>query len=125
MTCLLQGAHKYAQAYLDDILIFSKTFSDHIRHIRDVFERIRQHKFKLNLSKCFFVQPEIIYLGFKLTASGILPDNSKITTMENYPVPKNLKELRTFIGAMSYLRKFIPNFLRQDSSPYKIGTQRG
>lgn len=110
MSIVLQDLGDYAVNYLDDILIFSENFEDHLKHLNTVFNRLRTHNLKLKLKKCQFLQKEINYLGFQVNQHGVKPDATKVQAIKHLPEPSNVKEARGFIGTCSYYRRFIPNF---------------
>ena len=110
MSIVLQDLGNFAIAYLDDIIIFSSSMKEHVRHIQIVFGRLRQHQLKLKLSKCKFLQKETQYLGSIINESGIMADPDKVHVIRNMVPPKCERELRSFIGICSYYRGFIPNF---------------
>lgn len=96
--------------FMDDILIYSKTFEEHTALRTQVFEIIRQHQFFVKLSKCSFAQRQNEYLGHRISADGVTTEPSKIQVVQQWPVPKNLKELRGFLGLTGYYRKFIRHY---------------
>ena len=110
MSIVLAELDKFAIAYLDDILIYSATLEEHIVHIQQVFDRLRQHALKLKLKKCHFLQSETNYLGFVVNENGIKPDPKKVEAIQSITVPTSVREVRGFIGRCSYYRRFIPNF---------------
>ena len=110
MSIVLQNLGKFAIAYLDDIIIFSSSVKEHIRHIQIVFGRMKQHQLKLKLSKCKFLKKETQYLGFIISESGIMADPNKVHDIRNMVPSKCVREVRSFIGMCSYYRRFIPNF---------------
>ncbi len=110
MAVVLDGVSDFATAYLDDILIFSPTFEEHLKHLDIIFGRLRSHRLKLKLKKCSFVQAETNYLGFIINDSGIKPDQKKVEAIRSLPIPTCVREVRSFIGMCSYYRRFIPNF---------------
>ena len=91
-------------AYLVEIIIFSSSVKEHIRHIQIVFGRLRQQQLKLKLSKCNFVQKETLYLGFIISESGIMSDPDKEHVIRNMVPSKCVREVRRFIGMCSYYR---------------------
>ena len=110
MNIVLQECEHFAIAYLDDVLIFSKTPQEHLRHIQIVFRKIREHGLRLKLKKCSFFQPETEYLGFIISDQGVKPDPKKVQAIRTLPAPTSVREIRGFIGMCSYYRRFIPNF---------------
>ena len=112
MSIVLEGLEDHAMAYLDDILVFSKTPEEHFRHLQEVFNRLRNHNLKLKLKKCQFLQEGTKYLGFVIDKDGIKPDMDKVEVIRNMPEPKTVKQVRGFIGAIGYYRRFIPAFSR-------------
>ena len=96
-------------AFLDDIIIFSPTLENHLRHINIVFECLREHDLKLKLSKCKFIQDETQYLGFIINKDRIMTDPEKVRVIKGMSPPTTVKGVRSFIGMCSYYRRFIPN----------------
>ena len=96
--------------YLDDVIVFSQTFDDHLRHLSLVFDRLRIANLKLKPSKCKFGCKTVQYLGFIATPDGISPDSGKVASVRDYPVPTTLKQLRALLGLANYYRRFISNF---------------
>lgn len=101
---------KFALVYLDDILIYSKTEEEHRQHVRHVLDRLRKAKLIGNLKKCEFGKRELVFVGYKVTPQGILPDPAKVQSIKNWPALTNVQEVRSFIGLAQYYRRFIPNF---------------
>ncbi|KAK4519747.1 Ubiquitin-conjugating enzyme E2 2 [Mucor velutinosus] len=108
--CLSGYIDRFVQLYLDDILVYSPTAESHLEHIRLVLERFRQFKLYANPKKCKFNQREVEFLGMKVSADGILPSDSKIKAIKNWPVPTNVQEVRQFVGLASHYRRFIRQF---------------
>ena len=96
--------------YLDDVIIYGKTFSDTLENLISVFERFRKANLKLKPKKCAFFRDEIKYLGHIVSEHGVKCDPAKIEAVQNCPTPKNVNDVRSFLGIASYYRKFIPNF---------------
>lgn len=96
--------------YIDDILIASRTFEDHLRHLRQVFDRLRQAGLRLKPKKCSLLREEVLYLGHVVSYEGVRPDPEKVEKMKHYPVPTDVSKVRQFLGLASYYRKFIQNF---------------
>ena len=109
MAKILAGS-KHAKAFIDDVLIFSKTPDEHLIHLEDVFQRLSEAGIKLKMSKCKFFQSQIKFLGHVISSEGIAPDPEKISAIKNLKAPQTVKEVRSFIGMASYYRSFIENF---------------
>ena len=109
MEVILEGVPN-VKVYLDDILIFSNNFEDHLKHIESVFQKLLEANLKIKPSKCHFVKTETKFLGFNITGLGISPCMDKIKAMLHYPVPKNQKQVKRFLGMASYYRKFIQHY---------------
>ncbi|GMF28721.1 unnamed protein product [Phytophthora fragariaefolia] len=103
------GDLPFVIVYLDDILIFSENENDHLEHLRIVFERLRQHDVTLNAKKCRILRESVDYLGFTLTPSGIQPQSKKVDAIQQIAEPSSKKELRRFLGMISYYREMVPN----------------
>lgn len=101
---------KCVVVFIDDILIFSKNWDDHLLHIRTVFSILDQNQFKVNLSKCSFAQQKLHYLGHVISHEGVATDPTKVIAIKSWPTPRNAKDIRSFLGLAGYYRKFIKNF---------------
>ena len=110
MTGILKD-FPFAIAYLDDIIIFSKTPQEHLSHIRMVFEKLKSVNLSMKKSKCSFSK-EIQYLGHILSATGIRPLCAKTHTIQHMRLPMTPKQVRAFLGLAGYYRKFIKGFAR-------------
>ena len=103
----------FVAVYLDDVIIYSKgSFEQHMDHLSQVFRALREANLKIKLKKCYFTLPNIHFLGHVVGRDGIKPDPEKIEKVKNYPVPRNLTQLRSALGLFSYYRKFIKDFSR-------------
>lgn len=100
---------KFVMVYLDDILIFSDSWEEHVKHIRLVLERLRKHKLYAKISKCKFGVQEADYLGFVLRAGKLAMNPNKTRAIEAWETPKTKKELQSFLGLVNYYRRFIRN----------------
>ena len=96
--------------YLDDIIIFSSTFEEHIERLEAVFKRLEEHNLKLKPSKCELFCERVLYLGHIVSREGIYTDPSKIETVKKWPVPQNTKEVRKFLGFTGYYRRFVKGY---------------
>ena len=109
MTGILKD-FPFAMAYLDDIIIFSRTPQEHLTHICMVFEKLKTANLSMKKSKCKFFSKEIQYLGHILSATGIRPLPSKTHVIRNMNPPTTPKQVRAFLGLVGYYRKFIRGF---------------
>ena len=96
--------------FLDDIVVMSTTFEQHFERLRAVFGRLRSANLKLKPSKCKLFQLKVKFLGSIVSANGIEPDPDKLKAIDEWPVPKNLTELRAFVGLASYYRRHVEGF---------------
>ena len=99
-----------ALVYLDDIIVYSSTFSSHLQNLESVLQRIEASGLTLHLSKCQFCKTKLRYLRHIVSQTGIEPDPDKIRAVRDYPVPTRLKDLRAFLGLTNYYRRFIKNY---------------
>ena len=96
--------------YLDDIIIFSRTFEEHLGHLEAVFKRLQEHNLKLKPSKCEFLRNRVVYLGHVVSEDGIQTDPSKIEAVKSWPIPKCTKDIRKFLGFTGYYRRFVKDY---------------
>ena len=102
--------NKICFVYLDDIIILGKSLQEHIQNIKIVFQRLREANLKLQLDKSEFLRKEFAYLGHIITTEGIKPNPDKIETIKKLTLPKNQKEIKSFLGFLGYYRRFIKDF---------------
>ena len=116
MDSVLAGLkYNVCQVYLDDVIISSKTFKEHIQYIAKVLKRFQTARLKLRSSKCHFCCSEVQYLGHLITRDGVRPNPDKIALIAKWEVPKSAANLLSIIGLAGYYRKFIPNFARYEA----------
>ena len=107
----------FVVVYLDDIVVYSKTLTEHERHLRLVFQRLRENRLYVKLEKCEFAQEEITFLGHKISASLIRMDKGKVQAIMEWTVPTKVTKLRSFLSLANYYRKFIKGYSKS-ASPY-------
>ena len=108
--CLLPLIDVCVIVYLDDVLIFSKDIDEHKQHLKEVFSRLSKYKLFCKPNKCIFFQPEVTFLGYVIKEGGFTIAPDKVKAILEYPIPKNRRELRSFLGLANFCRKFISNF---------------
>ena len=102
--------NKSVLAFLDDILVYSKTLEEHEQHLRAVMEKLRAAKLYGKLSKCSFFRQEVEFLGHYVGRDGIRMVDEKVAAVERWPEPTKQKDVEQFIGLAGYYRRFIENF---------------
>lgn len=101
---------KFVLIFFDDILIYSSTFSEHMEHLRVVFELMRGNQLYAKRSKCAFATSHVEYLGHFIEAKGVSTDPNKVKAVQEWPIAKNLKALRGFLGLAGYYQRFFKDF---------------
>lgn len=101
---------KCVVVFFDDILIYSATLEQHLKHIREVLTLLSQDKWPVKLSKCVFAQNTIAYLGHLIGPEGVTTDPSKIEAVKSWPSLSNVRELRSFLRLAGYYRKYVRYF---------------
>ena len=96
--------------YLDDIIVFSSTWEEHLARLRQVFKRLTHANLKLEADKCTFAAKEVNYLGHRVTEEGLLPDSSLLAAIREIPPPKTATEVRSFLGLAGYYRRYVKGF---------------
>lgn len=107
---VLTGLELFTGAFLDDIIIFSDSWSDHLKHIQQVFDRIRSAGLTVKKSKCVFATAEVDFLGHRIGLGKVEPRKQTVQSLLDFPRPNNRKQLRSYLGLAGYYRKFIPHF---------------
>jgi transposase InsO family protein len=101
---------RYALAYIDDVIIYSKTFNEHLSHLNDICRILKDARFRLNPEKCEIARTQTDYLGHQVTSGEIRPSPHNIHGLLNTKLPQTPDEACKFVKAAEYYRKFIPNF---------------
>eukprot|EP00253_Pinus_taeda_P027714 PITA_27714 len=113
--CLMNGIfHPYLDQFvlifIDDILIYSRTIEEHHKHLGIILQTLREHQLYAKFSKCDFFKEEIQYLGHVITKDGIAVDPEKIKAIMEWPVPKYVADVQSFMGLAGYYRRFVEGF---------------
>ena len=90
--------------------MYSKSKSEHLKLLKKVFERLKQNKLYVKLSKCEFMKNSIEFLGHQISNEGIRMLSDKVKSINDWPVPKNSKQVASFLGLLGYYRRFIESF---------------
>lgn len=101
---------KFALVYMDDVLIYSKSSADHAEHVSLVLQKLREHRLFANRSKCEFCKTEISFLGHVVFSQGLKVDPRKVSTVQNWPAPSDVSQVRAFLGLGNYFRRFIQGY---------------
>jgi hypothetical protein len=101
---------KFVSVFFDDILIYSQTMIEHLEHLHTVFELLKGHQLVAKRSKCAFCIPQMEYLGHVISKEGVATDPKKIQAITSWPEPRNVRQLRGFLGLTGYYRKFVKNY---------------
>ena len=101
---------EFVVVYIDDIMIYSKTFEEHLEHIEKILKKLREVNLMLKLSKCKWGERNIEFLGHVVGNDGLKPDPRKIDKIKNLPIPTTQKGVRSVLGLCGYYRKFVKGF---------------
>ena len=132
MENLLQGLPQVS-VYLDDILVAGKTEAEHHQNLKEVLTRLEQAGVRLKRSKCSFMLASVEYLGHQISAQGLQPTGEKVKAIKEAPAPKDVSQLKSFLGLVNYYGKFLPHLsntlaplyrLLQKETPWLWGTEQ-
>lgn len=125
MESVLRGLNwETCLVYLDDVIIFGRTFDEHKNRLEEVFKRFRNANLKLAPKKCQLFQNKVRYLGHIVTKNGVAADPDKVDKIKSWPIPKNKDQLRSFLGLCTYYRKFVKNFAETASCLHKLASEK-
>jgi len=111
---------KFCFVYLDDIVIYSNSIQDHFQHLKQLFAKLEASGLTLNLKKCSMLQKTITYLDHVVSEGGVRTEASKVKAVQDFPVPKNLKEVQRFLGLASWYHRFIFHFSERAAPLYAL-----
>ena len=111
---------EFVIVYLDDIMIYSKDFEEHVEHIDKVLNKLRENNMIIKLKKCKFGERNIEFLGHIVGRDGLKPDEKKVEKIKKIKIPETITEIRSFLGLCSYYRRFIKNFVKIAKPLYNL-----
>ncbi|GBL98739.1 Transposon Ty3-I Gag-Pol polyprotein [Araneus ventricosus] len=121
MNSLLKGMKwKHCLCYLDDVIVYAAIFEEHLRRLSMVLQCIRSAGLTLNHEKCFFSQSRLKILGHLVDKDGIHPDPGKVEAIQDFPTPKSISQVRSFLGICSYYRRFVHKFADIDRPLHEL-----
>jgi cleavage and polyadenylation specificity factor subunit 1 len=102
------GGLDFCFAYLDDILVFSRSLEEHEQHLRVLFGHLQTYGIIVNPTKCIFRASEVKFLSYKVSAGGFRPLEDRVTNLQDCPLPKTASQLLRFLGILNSYRRFLP-----------------
>ena len=110
MHKVLQGCENFSSSYIDDVIVFSNTWEEHLQHLKLVLERLRQHGLTAKPSKCEWGASSLSYLGHSVGHGRASVHEARVAAIRNFKQPITKSDLRAFLGTVGYYRKFIPEY---------------
>jgi transposase InsO family protein len=110
MDTVLEPCREYSRAYFDDIVVFSATWEEHMKHLKDVLQILDKTGIKAKAKKCYFGMEECSYLGHRVGGGKIKLEEAKVAAINTFKRPKTKRDVRAFLGLSGYYRRFIPGF---------------
>lgn len=111
---------EFAHNYIDDILIHSKSFDEHLTHLEKVLKAMQIENIKLKLSKCKFAEKEVKYLGHKISLNKVIPLNDNTASIAKFSAPKTVKQVQQLLGKINFYHKYIPSAAKMLSPLYNL-----
>ena len=103
---------KICYVYIDDVIVFGKTLEEHLVNLNIILNTLNRANFKIQLDKSEFLHSDVEFLGYIISSEGIKPNHKKIEVIRKFPEPKTIKDLKSFLGMMSYYRRFVKDFAK-------------
>ena len=121
MDHVIRGMHQFTNAYLDDLVVFSSSWEEHLDHLTTVLASLQEAGLTAKPSKCQFAMSECTYLGHVVGGGTVKPELDKLQAIKDFPIPKTKKQVRSFLGIAGYYRRFIPlTDLTKKSEPDRL-----
>ena len=118
---ILSGIH-HVYVYMDDVLVANDTEAEHLSTLEEVLARLEQYGVRLNKAKCKFMLPSVEYLGYH-TGDGVRPTQEKLQAIVDAPAPKDVSQLKSFLGLVNYYSKFLPHLANTLAPLYALLTK--
>ena len=112
MDIILDDTGDYAAAYLDDVVIHSRSWSEHLHHVTEILRRLDRAGLTVKPKKCQFAMSQCSYLGHNVGNGEVRPEQSKLQAINEFPTPTTKKQVRAFLGLTGYYRKFIADYAK-------------
>ena len=106
----MRGTEQFATAYLDDLVVYSHTWEEHLRHLKEILRQLQEAGLTAKPNKCRLAMGETPYMGYIVGRGLVKPEEAKVLAVRNFPCTTSKKEVRTFWGLVGYYRKFVPDF---------------
>jgi hypothetical protein len=102
--------HQFVYNFMDDLVVYSRSYAEHLGHLKEIFTRLERAGFTLNREKLHLAQSEIAFLGHAVSAQGVKVLGERVEAIRNFPPPKNLRGVRRFLGMAGFYARFVPQF---------------
>ena len=112
VATMVRGLEEFVFFYLDDFIVYSKTITDHVHHVRLLLDRLNKYGMSIQPEKCHFCEEEVNFLGYQISKEGFLPLENNVKALREITPPTNLQELRRFLGMVNYYHNFVPELAR-------------
>jgi len=119
-----EDGHPFVSVYIDDIIVFSSSLEEHLHHLKLVLQKLEEVNLKLKPTKCQFLRQQVEYLGCVVTPEGLRTSERHVRAIQEFPAPKNVQEVRRFLGLASYYRRFVASFAKI-AQPLHALTRKG
>lgn len=105
---IVLGEFDFLFVYVDDIIVYSHSINQHLKHLQVIFERLIQFNLTINIEKSQFTKKEIEFLSYTINLNGVRPSNQRTEIIEKYPLPTKIKHIKKFLGMVNHYNRFIP-----------------